>query len=73
MANTLSVLRLTDVIWRLLLAVALGGTIGLEREFKRRPTGLRTHMLMGCSNYWNGCGSRFLSCGSCYDGVDYVY
>lgn len=46
MANTLSVLRLTDVIWRLLLAVALGGTIGLEREFKRRPTGLRTHMLI---------------------------
>ncbi|HEX5957965.1 MAG TPA: MgtC/SapB family protein [Hyphomicrobiaceae bacterium] len=30
---------------RLLLAAALGAMIGLEREFKARPAGLRTHML----------------------------
>lgn len=31
---------------RLLLAVILGGAIGLEREFRGRPAGLRTHILV---------------------------
>jgi putative Mg2+ transporter-C (MgtC) family protein len=31
---------------RLLLAAALGGIIGLEREFKHRPAGLRTNMFI---------------------------
>jgi putative Mg2+ transporter-C (MgtC) family protein len=31
---------------RLLLAVVLGGMIGLERELKRRPAGLRTNMFI---------------------------
>ncbi len=31
---------------RLLLAAALGGLIGLEREFKHRPAGLRTNMFI---------------------------
>jgi putative Mg2+ transporter-C (MgtC) family protein len=31
---------------RLLLAAALGGFIGLERELKHRPAGLRTNMFM---------------------------
>lgn len=35
-----------SVILRLLLAVALGGLIGLEREHKRRPAGFRTHILI---------------------------
>lgn len=30
---------------RLLVAALLGGVIGLEREWRRRPAGLRTHML----------------------------
>jgi putative Mg2+ transporter-C (MgtC) family protein len=30
---------------RLFLATALGAAIGLEREYKERPAGLRTHML----------------------------
>lgn len=34
------------VILRLLLAVILGGLIGLEREFHGRPAGLRTHILV---------------------------
>jgi len=46
MTETMYALRFMDVTGRLLLAVILGGTIGLEREFKRRPTGLRTHMLV---------------------------
>jgi putative Mg2+ transporter-C (MgtC) family protein len=31
---------------RLLLAAVLGGLIGLERELKHRPAGLRTHMFI---------------------------
>ena len=31
---------------RLLLAAVLGGIIGLERELKRRPAGLRTNMFI---------------------------
>lgn len=31
---------------KLLLAVFLGSLIGYEREIKRRPAGLRTHMLV---------------------------
>lgn len=33
------------IAFRLLLAAALGAVIGLEREYKARPAGLRTHML----------------------------
>ena len=31
---------------RLLLAAVLGGLIGIDREIKQRPAGLRTHMLI---------------------------
>jgi putative Mg2+ transporter-C (MgtC) family protein len=31
---------------RLIAAIVLGGVIGFERELKRRPAGLRTHMLV---------------------------
>ena len=34
------------MVFRLLLAVILGGLIGLEREFHGRPAGLRTHILV---------------------------
>ena len=33
-------------LYRLLLAAVLGGAIGLEREFKHRPAGLRTNMFI---------------------------
>jgi putative Mg2+ transporter-C (MgtC) family protein len=33
-------------LYRLLLAAILGGLIGLEREFKHRPAGLRTNMFI---------------------------
>jgi putative Mg2+ transporter-C (MgtC) family protein len=35
-----------DIIFRLLLSLALGALIGFERELKHRPAGLRTHMLV---------------------------
>jgi len=35
-----------DIVWRILLATLLGGLIGLDREWRNRPAGLRTHMLV---------------------------
>jgi putative Mg2+ transporter-C (MgtC) family protein len=35
-----------DILLRLLLAMALGGAIGLERERSNRAAGLRTHILV---------------------------
>lgn len=34
------------IVLRLLLAIALGGVIGFEREIRNRPAGLRTHILV---------------------------
>jgi putative Mg2+ transporter-C (MgtC) family protein len=36
----------SEVFLRLALAAALGGAIGLEREYHRKPAGLRTNMLI---------------------------
>jgi putative Mg2+ transporter-C (MgtC) family protein len=36
----------SEALLRLALAAALGGAIGLEREFRHRPAGLRTNMLI---------------------------
>jgi len=36
----------TAIVVRLLLALVLGGLLGLEREYKGRAAGLRTHMLV---------------------------
>jgi putative Mg2+ transporter-C (MgtC) family protein len=36
-----------DVLLRLVVAAALAGAIGLERELRERAAGLRTHMLVG--------------------------
>src|SRR6185369_11389509 len=36
----------SQVLTRLLLAAVLGGAIGLEREMKRKPAGLRTNMFI---------------------------
>lgn len=35
-----------SVFVRMLLAVVCGGIIGIEREYKRRPAGFRTHILI---------------------------
>ncbi|MEO9256512.1 MAG: MgtC/SapB family protein [Tepidiformaceae bacterium] len=36
-----------DLIGRLVIAILLSGAIGLEREFRRKHAGLRTHALVG--------------------------
>lgn len=41
-----SELAIMDMVLRLLAAAALASVIGLERELRNRPAGLRTHMLV---------------------------
>lgn len=35
-----------EVVIRLLLAIIIAGAIGYEREYKNRPAGFRTHILV---------------------------
>lgn len=42
----LTELTLASILFRLALATALGGLLGIERERKRRPAGFRTYMLV---------------------------
>ena len=42
----LSQLSVLNVVIRLLLAVIFSGIIGLDRAYKHRPAGLRTHILV---------------------------
>jgi putative Mg2+ transporter-C (MgtC) family protein len=44
--SALPTLGWDGVLWRLLLAAALGGAIGFERELREREAGLRTHALV---------------------------
>jgi len=44
--NEALVLPMSTVALRLLAAFVLGGVIGLERERRDRPAGLRTHILV---------------------------
>jgi putative Mg2+ transporter-C (MgtC) family protein len=37
----------TDLLLRLLLAAALAGALGVERELTEQPAGVRTHILVG--------------------------
>lgn len=39
-------MSISTVVIRLVLAVLLSGLIGMEREFKSRPAGFRTHILV---------------------------
>jgi len=42
-------MEILEVLLKLVLAVALGGLIGLEREASQKPAGLRTHILISVS------------------------
>ncbi len=46
LAASLPTLSWSDEVIRLGLAALLGGSIGIEREFREREAGLRTHMLV---------------------------
>jgi putative Mg2+ transporter-C (MgtC) family protein len=43
-------MNIIEIILKLLLAIALGGIIGLERETSQKPAGLRTHILICVSS-----------------------
>lgn len=42
----MEVLAMNEIVGRLVLALAIGGVVGYERERKNRPAGMRTHMLV---------------------------
>lgn len=39
-------MSIEDIVIRLLLAIVIGGIVGYDREFKNRPAGFRTHILV---------------------------
>ena len=39
-------LRFVSILFRMILALVCGGVIGLERSYKNRPAGFRTHILL---------------------------
>ncbi len=39
-------MSIEDIAIRLLLAIVIGGIVGYDREFKNRPAGFRTHILV---------------------------
>lgn len=39
-------LTMASICFRICLAAVCGGAIGIEREYKRRPAGFRTHILI---------------------------
>ncbi|KAF1299199.1 magnesium transporter MgtC [Enterococcus sp. JM4C] len=41
-----SPLTIPEIIIRLVLAILIGGVVGFERQYKSRPAGMRTHILV---------------------------
>lgn len=39
-------LTIPEIVIRLSLAMVIGGAIGFERQYKNRPAGMRTHILV---------------------------
>ena len=39
-------LTLGEIVIRLILSTAFGGVVGFERQYKNRPAGMRTHILV---------------------------
>jgi putative Mg2+ transporter-C (MgtC) family protein len=61
-------MSILDVALKLLLAIALGGIIGLERETSQKPAGLRTHILICASAAMLMILSRLMLAGPAYTG-----
>src|SRR5687768_15561397 len=45
-----TIIPLDDMLWRLVLAMAIGFVLGLDREMRGISVGLRTHMLVALSS-----------------------
>lgn len=54
-------ITVVSVTLRMLLAAVCGGAIGIEREFKRRPAGFRTHILICLGAAMTTLTSQYLS------------
>ena len=59
--SQLRLITMESVALRMILAVLCGGIIGLERTFRRRPAGFRTHMLICLGAAMTTLTSQFLS------------
>jgi len=46
----MSLALLAEILLRLVVAVALGGALGMERSYHGRPAGFRTHALVGLAS-----------------------
>lgn len=54
-------ISLLSMAARMLISVICGGAIGIEREFKRRPAGFRTHILICLGAAMTTMTSQYLS------------
>src|SRR5262245_37041359 len=50
MRTEMTAALLGEILLRLLVALALGGALGLERSYHGRPAGFRTHALVGLAS-----------------------
>jgi len=65
LASSIPSLSWEEALLRLAIAAALGGAVGLEREFREREAGLRTHMLVSV-------GSALFTLASAYGFRDFL-
>jgi putative Mg2+ transporter-C (MgtC) family protein len=64
--NVIPDISTAEVAFRLALAAVLTGIVGLEREWRERAAGLRTHMLVGV-------GSALFTLVSAYAWEDFIF
>ena len=58
--DSLRDVNMVSITVRMVLAVLCGGIIGIEREYKRRPAGFRTHILICLGAAMTTLTSQFL-------------
>ena len=58
--DSLRAVTMASITLRMLLSVLCGGLIGIEREYKRRPAGFRTHILLCLGAAMVSLTSQFL-------------
>jgi putative Mg2+ transporter-C (MgtC) family protein len=65
-------MNILGIFFKLLLSIALGGIIGLERETSQKPAGLRTHILICSSSAMMMILSQLVLSGTSGTGGDLV-
>ncbi|MBQ5338087.1 MAG: MgtC/SapB family protein [Oscillospiraceae bacterium] len=64
--HSLRDMTLISVLFRMLLAVICGGVIGVERSYKNRPAGFRTHILVCIGATIASATGIYLAVNRCY-------